>query len=68
MPAGATSALLDAASQTIRQAALQAPLRDGLGESGMLAAGSSPAELAERIAAEQPYWRGVIAATGIRAE
>ena len=68
MPAGATSALLDAASQTIRQAALQAPLRDGLGESGMLAASSSPAELAERIATEQPYWRGVIAATGIRAE
>ena len=68
MPAGATSALLDAASQTIRQAALQAPLRAALGESGMLAATSSPAELAERIAAEQPYWRGVIAATGIRAE
>jgi tripartite-type tricarboxylate transporter receptor subunit TctC len=68
MPAGATAAALDAASQTIRQAALQPPLRAALGESGMLAVASSPAELAERIAAEQPYWRSVIQATGIRAE
>jgi hypothetical protein len=34
----------------------------------MLAVSSSPAELAERIAAEQPYWHGVLSATGIRAE
>ena len=68
MPAGATTAALDAASQTIRQAAQQPALRAALGESGMLAVASSSAELAERIAAEQPYWRGVIQATGIRAE
>jgi tripartite-type tricarboxylate transporter receptor subunit TctC len=68
MPAGATAAALDAASQTIRQAALQPTLRSALAESGMLAVASSPAELAERIASEQPYWRGVIGATGIRAE
>lgn len=68
MPAGATAAALDAASQTIRQAALQPPLRAALAESGMLAVTSSPQELAERIAAEQPYWRGVLSATGIRAE
>lgn len=68
MPAGATTAALEAASQTIQQAALQPALRAALGESGMLAVTSSPAQLAERIASEQPYWRGVIRATGIRAE
>lgn len=68
MPAGATALALEAASQTIRQAALQPPLRAALGDSGMLAVGSSPAELATRIAAEQPVWRGVLSATGIRAE
>ena len=68
MPAGATALALEAASQTIRQAALQPTLRAALGDSGMLAVGSSPAELATRIAAEQPVWRGVLSATGIRAE
>jgi tripartite-type tricarboxylate transporter receptor subunit TctC len=68
MPAGAASTTVDAASQTIRQAALQPPLPAALAESGMLAVTSSPQELAERIAAEQPYWRGVLSATGIRAE
>jgi len=68
MPAGAASATVDAASQTIRQAALPPPLRAALAESGMLAVTSSPQELAERIAAEQAYWRGVLSATGIRAE
>jgi tripartite-type tricarboxylate transporter receptor subunit TctC len=68
MPAGAASATVDAASQTIRQAALPPTLRAALAESGMLAVTSSPQELAERIAAEQAYWRGVLSATGIRAE
>ena len=68
MPAGATAAALEAASQTIRQAAVQPPLRAALGESGLLAVSSSPAELATRIAAEQPYWRSVLSATGVRAE
>ena len=68
MPAGAAAASLDAASQTIRQAALQPTLRAALGESGMLALASSSPDLAERIAQEQPYWRAVISATGIRAE
>ena len=68
MPAGATAVALEAASQTIRQAALQPPLRAALAESGMLAVTSSPAELATRIATEQPFWRGVLSATGIRAE
>ena len=68
MPAGATAVALEAASQTIRQAALQPALRAALAESGMLAVTSSPAELATRIATEQPFWRGVLSATGIRAE
>ncbi len=68
MPAGATTAALEAASQTIRQAAMQPSLRTALAESGMLAVTSTPAELAERIATEQPYWRGVLSATGIKAE
>jgi tripartite-type tricarboxylate transporter receptor subunit TctC len=68
MPAGATAVALEAASQTVRQAALQPPLRAALGESGLLAVTSSPAELAQRIAAEQPYWRSVLKATGVRPE
>jgi tripartite-type tricarboxylate transporter receptor subunit TctC len=68
MPTGAAAATLETASQSIRQAALQGPLRAALAESGMLAVSSTPADMAERIAAEQPYWRGVIQATGIRAE
>lgn len=68
MPGGTTTALADDMSQTLRQAAVQPALRAALGDVAMLAAASTPAELRERIAQEQPYWRGVITATGIRAE
>ena len=37
-------------------------------DSGMLAASSTPAALASRIAAEQRYWQPIISASGIRAE
>jgi tripartite-type tricarboxylate transporter receptor subunit TctC len=67
-PGGTPSSIADEMSASLRQAASQPPLRAAFGESGMLALASTPAELRDRIAQEQPYWRGVIGATGVRAE
>ncbi len=39
-----------------------------LGDMGMLANSGTAAAMSERIAAEQRYWREVIATTGIRLE
>jgi tripartite-type tricarboxylate transporter receptor subunit TctC len=67
-PGGTPSNVAEELSASLRQAAAQPALRAAFGESGMLAMASTPAELRERIAQEQPYWRGVISATGVRAE
>lgn len=67
-PGNTAPGLVDETSGALQHAAAQPPLRAALAESGMLAVAGSPGELRERIAQEQPYWRGVVAATGIRAE
>ncbi len=67
-PGGTAPNVADELSASLRKAASQPALRAALGEGGMLAATSTPAELRERVAQEQPYWRGVISATGVRAE
>ncbi len=67
-PGGTPSSVADELSASLRQATSQPPLRVAFGESGMLALASTPTELRDRIAQEQPYWRGVINATGVRAE
>jgi tripartite-type tricarboxylate transporter receptor subunit TctC len=67
-PGGTAATTVDTLSATLRQAASQPALRAALGDSGMLAVASTPAEMRERIAQEQPYWRGVISTTGVRAE
>ncbi|MDM0055279.1 tripartite tricarboxylate transporter substrate-binding protein [Variovorax fucosicus] len=61
----ATSA---ATSQALRAAIAQPALVAAFGESAMVAASSSPAELVERIAAEQRVWAPLIRAAAIRAE
>jgi tripartite-type tricarboxylate transporter receptor subunit TctC len=67
-PPGTPSAVVDSLSSSLQRAAQQPGLRSALSDAGMLAVASTAAELRERIAAEQPYWRGVISATGVRAE
>lgn len=68
MPGGTPQALVDETSRALQQAAAQPALRTALADTGMLAVAGSASDLRERIAQEQPYWRGVISATGIRAE
>jgi len=67
-PPGTPAAVVDRLSASLQRVALQPAVRSALGEAGLLALASTPAELRERIALEQPYWRGVIGATGVRAE
>jgi len=67
-PPGTPAVLVDGLSSSMQRVAQQPGLRSALGETGMLALASTPAELRERIAMEQPYWRGVLSATGVRAE
>ena len=62
------AAMAEAASKAIREAAGTDALRRALAETAMLAVASSPADMATRIAAEQPRWRGVLRDTGIRVE
>jgi len=61
-------AMAEAASRAIRQAAATEALRRALAETAMLAVAGSPADMATRIATEQPRWRGVLRDTGIRVE
>ena len=68
LPGGTAQALVDETSRALQQAAAQPALRSGLADIGMLAMAGSANELRDRIAQEQPYWRGVIGATGIRTE
>jgi tripartite-type tricarboxylate transporter receptor subunit TctC len=67
-PGATTAALVDSASQAVRAAAEHKTLSSALGEMGMLASASTPAQMSERIAVEQRYWRDAISATGIRVE
>jgi tripartite-type tricarboxylate transporter receptor subunit TctC len=68
MPGGANAGTVDSASQAVRSAAENKALVGALAEMGMLASGSTPAAMSERIATEQRYWREVVGSTGIRVE
>jgi tripartite-type tricarboxylate transporter receptor subunit TctC len=68
LPGGATPAMAEAASRTIREAARQPALQAALADAGMTASAGTPDELRQRIADELPYWQRVLASTGIRAE
>ncbi len=67
-PAGTAPAVVDGLSSAVQRVAQQPGMRSTLGDAGMLAMASTAAELRDRIAAEQPHWRAVIATTGVRAE
>jgi tripartite-type tricarboxylate transporter receptor subunit TctC len=62
------AAMVDGASQALRLAIALPELITAFAESGMVAASSTSAALAARIAAEQRYWAPVIRASGVRAE
>jgi tripartite-type tricarboxylate transporter receptor subunit TctC len=61
-------ALVESTSRALGIAIAQPPLVAAFSESGMVAASSTPAALASRIAAEQRYWEPVIRIANIRAE
>jgi tripartite-type tricarboxylate transporter receptor subunit TctC len=68
MPGSASAAVVDATSQKLRAALARPELAAAYAESGMVAASSTPAALASRIAAEQRYWEPVIRENRIRLE
>jgi tripartite-type tricarboxylate transporter receptor subunit TctC len=68
MPARVPTATIDAVSQSLQQAIARPELAAAFADSGMLAASSTPAALAARIAQEQRYWQPIIVATGVKAE
>ena len=68
MSARVPPAALEHAAQAVRAAIAQPALAAAFSESGMVAQSSTPAALAERIAAEQRMWEPLIRSAGIRAE
>jgi tripartite-type tricarboxylate transporter receptor subunit TctC len=68
MAARVPAATIAAASEALRAAIARPELVAAFADSGMLAASSTPAALASRIAAEQRYWQPLISASGVRAE
>jgi tripartite-type tricarboxylate transporter receptor subunit TctC len=68
MPGATAAPLVESTSQSLRAAAEHKPTVTALAEMGMLASASTPAQMSERIATEQRYWRDAINATGIRVE
>ena len=68
MPAGVPNERVDEASWAVRKAVAEPALAAALQADGWSPLGSSPQAMRARIDAERPWWREVIAATGIRAE
>lgn len=68
MPGSASQAAVDAAGGRVRLAGASPGVTQALRDSAMVGAAGTPAQMGERIAAEQGYWQRVLGATGIRAE
>lgn len=68
MPGATAAAVIESASQSARALAENKVLSAAFADMGMLASASTPAQMGERIATEQRYWRDAINATGIRVE
>jgi len=68
MPARVPAATLESSSQALRAALARPELVAAFADSGMVAASSTPAALAARIAAEQRLWEPIIRTAGIKAE
>lgn len=68
MPGRASASAVEATSAALRRALARPELVSAFAELGMVAASSTPATLAARIAAEQRIWAKIVRATGVRAE
>jgi tripartite-type tricarboxylate transporter receptor subunit TctC len=68
MPGATAATVIESASQSARASAENKVLSAAFADMGMLASGSTPAAMGERIATEQRYWRDAINSTGIRVE
>ncbi len=65
LPGGASDATIERAAASVRQAAADPELAGALAGLAMAAAASSPAQMADRIAAERQHWTPIIRAAGI---
>jgi tripartite-type tricarboxylate transporter receptor subunit TctC len=65
LPGGASDATVERAAASVRQAAADAELTSALAGLAMVATASSPAQMADRIAAERQHWTPIIRAAGI---
>ncbi len=63
-----SKAIIEPASQTIRQAIARPELAGAFAALGMVAVSSTPTELVARITADKRIWEAVIRVNGIRAE
>ena len=68
LPGKASTAVIEATSQALRQGIARPDLATALAVAGMIPAPSTPAAMAERIAQEQRFWAPVIASAGVRIE
>jgi tripartite-type tricarboxylate transporter receptor subunit TctC len=68
MAARAPATAVESASQSIRDALAKPELVAAYAEAGIVAASSTPAALATRIATERRHWEPIIRTLGIRAE
>jgi tripartite-type tricarboxylate transporter receptor subunit TctC len=65
LPAGASDAAVERGAAAVRQAAADAELTAALAGLAIVATASSPAQMADRIAAERQHWTPIIRAAGI---
>lgn len=68
MPGGTTPVIRERSAQTLRHALANEALAATFSGMSMVAAASSPAQMAERIATQRAHWAPVIRAAGIRLE
>ena len=65
LPGGASDATIERGAASVRQAASDAELGTALAGLAIVASASSPAQMADRIAAERQHWTPIIRAAGI---
>jgi tripartite-type tricarboxylate transporter receptor subunit TctC len=67
-PAGTPQAIIDKVHQETAKILAQGDVRKRFADAGLDLIGSSPAEFAEVIRTEIPYWAKIIKEAGIKAE
>jgi tripartite-type tricarboxylate transporter receptor subunit TctC len=67
MPANVPASIIEATALSLKSAITRPELASAFADMGMTASASTPAALANRIAAEQRYWQPIIRNMGIKA-